>query len=113
MVCHLKHSLARDVATVQDILEEGPCVVHAFGPAEGDDQQGIVSVAHLALISWTMSTSAITLSTGVSGRMPCPRLKMWPGRPPAWSRMCLACARSVSWFANSETGSRFPITPTS
>src|SRR3954447_25043186 len=28
----------------------------------------------------TMSTRAMTWSTGVWGRMPCPRLKMWPGR---------------------------------
>src|SRR6267142_965448 len=30
----------------------------------------------------TASTRARTLSSGVCGRMPCPRLKMWPGRPP-------------------------------
>jgi hypothetical protein len=32
--------------------------------------------------SRTISTTAFTFSTGVSGRMPCPRLKIWPGRAP-------------------------------
>src|SRR6185503_11033207 len=36
-----------------------------------------------ALSSCTASTNAITLSTGVSGSIPWPRLKICPGRPPA------------------------------
>ena len=32
--------------------------------------------------SRTIWTTAFTFSTGVSGRMPWPRLKMWPGRVP-------------------------------
>ena len=45
---------------------------------------------YAALNSWTASTNATAFSTGVSGRMPWPRLKMWPGRPAAWSRIALA-----------------------
>ncbi len=33
----------------------------------------------LAVCTW--STKNFTLSTGVSGMMPCPKLKMWPFRP--------------------------------
>jgi hypothetical protein len=33
--------------------------------------------------SCTMRARFFTFSTGVSGKMPWPRLKMWPGRPPA------------------------------
>jgi hypothetical protein len=33
--------LARDVATTRDVLEERHDVVHAFGPAESDDENGI------------------------------------------------------------------------
>ena len=40
-----------------------------------------------ALNSWTASTRARTLSTGVVGRMPCPRLKTCPARPAAWRRI--------------------------
>ena len=38
---------------------------------------------HALVAAWTKSTSRLTLSTGVCGRTPWPRLKMWPGRPPA------------------------------
>ena len=34
--------------------------------------------------SCTKRARFFTFSTGVSGRMPWPRLKMWPGRPAAW-----------------------------
>lgn len=54
----------------------------------------VPSAPSVLLISWTISTSAITFSTGVSGRMPWPRLKMCPGRPPACARISLACVRS-------------------
>src|SRR5215469_12822302 len=52
----------------------------------------------------------LTFSTGVSGRMPWPRLKIWPDRPPARSRM--SSARDFSSFqsAKRSTGSRFPCT---
>src|SRR5215216_1207638 len=43
--------------------------------------------SYLWLISCTASTSAITFSTGVSGKMPWPRLKMCPGRPSACWRI--------------------------
>ena len=42
---------------------------------------------------WTASTSAITLSTGVVGSIPCPRLKICPGLPPACCRMRCTCCR--------------------
>jgi len=53
---------------------------------------GLVQDLRVALSSWTQSTKATTWSTGVPGRMPWPRLKMWPGRPPAWSTIpCTRC----------------------
>src|SRR5262249_12443732 len=51
---------------------------------------------------WTISTRARTWSTGVWGRMPCPRLKMWPGRPRAWSRILRAWL-SISAIGASRT----------
>ncbi len=39
----------------------------------------------------TYCASICTCSTGVDGRMPWPRLKMWPGRPPTRARMSSAC----------------------
>jgi len=48
-----------------------------FSPATSRDR------GYRRLISCTPSTRARTCSTGVPGRMPWPRLKMWPGRPPA------------------------------
>ena len=65
--------------------------------------------------SWTMSTSARTWSTGVSGRMPWPRLKMWPG--PAARRASRIALRprggSRRRAASSTAGSRLPCTATS
>src|SRR6516162_8489257 len=60
--------------------------------------------------SSTKRARFFTLSTGVSGRMPCPRLKMRPGRPAARRR--ISSARDFSSFqsAKSNTGSRFPCT---
>ncbi len=44
---------------------------------------GNETLRYLPLSSWTMSTNATTLSYGVSGSRPCPRLKMCPGLPAA------------------------------
>src|SRR5579872_399404 len=65
-------------------------------------------VEYLALNSLTKFTRARTFSTGVSGRIPCPRLKMCPARPPAWARISEVRARNSFWSANKSTGSRFP-----
>ena len=54
--------------------------------------------------SCTCATSRRTLSSGVCGRIPCPRLKTWPGRPPARSRTSSARARSSRHGASSELG---------
>ncbi len=46
----------------------------------------------------------MALSTGVCGRMPCPRLKMWPGRPAAISSICCTRRRSSCRSASSDAG---------
>ncbi len=42
---------------------------------------------HAAVRSWTSSTMRLRSAGSVSGSTPWPRLKMWPGRPPAASRI--------------------------
>src|SRR5262245_35135941 len=79
-----------DAASRRDDVEEGPDVPGLVRPPEGDQQHGV----YRADSSWTMSTRAFTLSTGVSWWMPCPRLKMWPGRRAAASRMRRAGVRA-------------------
>ncbi len=74
---------------------------------------GIRSAHGRALSSCTASTTAATCATGVSGRTPWPRLKTWPGRPPARSRMRADAPRDLRrGGAKSATGSRLPCTPT-
>ncbi len=58
--------------------------------------------------SRTIWTTAFTFSTGVSGRMPWPRLKMWPGRVPVRRSRSCTLLRSSGSGANSATGSRLP-----
>ena len=62
------------------------------------------------VLACTWSTSACTLSTGVCGRTPWPRLKMCPGRPATRRRMSSAAASNRSRGPHSRTGSRFPWT---
>src|SRR5271170_4280951 len=70
----------------------------------------LISILNSAECSRTNSQSALTFSTGVSGRMPWPRLKMWPGRPAAWRKMSSARFLSSFQSAKSSTGSRLPCT---
>ena len=49
------------------------------GDASADDDDALAPRQLYSLNSRTISTQAFTFSTGVSGRMPWPRLKMWPG----------------------------------
>ena len=46
-------------------------------PAAYDDEGSVL------VHSCTISTTALTCLTGVCCRIPCPKLKIWPGRPPA------------------------------
>ncbi len=63
-----------------------------------------------SLNSRTISTHAFTFSTGVSGKIPCPRLKICPGLDPVrFSNSCTR-ARSSGIGAISTAGSRFPCT---
>src|SRR5215472_18136773 len=52
----------------------------------------------------TRSARFLTFSTGVSGKMPWPRLKMWPGRPSARPRISWARDLISLHSANSKTG---------
>ena len=42
MLAYLLESLARDAPAARHVLEEGQHVVGLLGPAEGDNQQGVV-----------------------------------------------------------------------
>ena len=50
----------------------------------------------------THLTTWMTLSTGVPGTMPWPRLKMWPGRPAAASR--ISCDAGFEDVCGGEEG---------
>ncbi len=65
VVRHVLDPLRWNAAAGRHDLEEWPDVLGLLGPAEGDQKHN-VDVAHRADSSWTMATSAFTLSTGVS-----------------------------------------------
>ncbi len=60
-----------------------PFVSDVVAQMARDGMQKAIAICLAPQNSRTNSTSAFTFSTGVSCRMPCPRLKMCPGRPPA------------------------------
>src|SRR5262249_35214126 len=110
VVSDVLQPLGRDAPAARDVLQKRADLVGLRGAPEGDEKD---SVDHLEDISWTMSTSAFTWSTGVSGRTPWPRLKRWQGRPPARRRISATRSRMYEGFAISTTGSRLPWTATS
>src|ERR1051325_171671 len=67
---------ANDVAIGKQVVEKRLDGIERVGPAQIQENDG--SITHLR----TAAISASTFSMGVSGRMPWPRLKMWPRRPP-------------------------------
>src|SRR5579872_6518141 len=107
-------ALARNRPPCGYAVEERANLIRTGRPAEANqDDRAVLRVrTHFRLISCTESISARTWSTGVSGRMPWPRLKMWPGRPAAWSRIARTRRRISGRPAKSTTGSRLPCTPT-
>src|SRR6185369_1580292 len=92
-------ALVGHAAPARHVAQERHDLRGLGGAAEAEEQNGIDGgqavggaiagagrrlchgFAHLRLISWTQWTSRETWPTGVSGRMPWPKLKMWPGRP--------------------------------
>src|SRR5215469_10031655 len=89
----------------------------AVGEQKYGRRYGLAKLCHgetrgivLEECSCTYSATTFTFSTGVSGRMPCPRLKMWPLRPPARWRISWAQTRTCWRSEKSTTGSRFPCT---
>src|SRR5216684_3242526 len=101
-------TLGRHATAGRDDLEKGPHVLRLLRPAERQEEHRVD--AHRADSSWTMSTSAFTFSTGVSWWTPCPRLKMWPGRSWAPSRMPCVARRMAPTLDRSTAGSRLPCT---
>ena len=81
VVRHLLEPFRRNAPSRRDDLEERANVLGSLGSSERD-QQDRVDAGHRDDSSWTMSTRAMTWSTGVSLWTPWPRLKTWPGRPP-------------------------------
>src|ERR1019366_8691516 len=79
-------------------------VLYAVRRSVGEQQDARVHGRN----SRTISTTALTFSTGVSGRMPWPRLKMWPGRLPVRLSSSCTLARNSGSGAKSATGSRLP-----
>src|ERR1039457_844416 len=79
-------------------------VLYAFRRSVGEQQDATVHGRN----SRTISTTALTFSTGVSGRIPWPRLKMWPGRVPVRFSNSCTLARNSGSGAKSATGSRLP-----
>src|SRR6516164_8821578 len=76
----------------RNVLQELRNVFYPFRAAVRNQQN--CSLAHYDLAamadvlnSCTNSARFFTLSTGVCGRIPCPRLKTCPGRPSASLRM--------------------------
>src|SRR5271163_4184121 len=90
-------STAHEVEVLRHILD-------ALGRAMGEQEYRLFHGRN----SRTISTTAFTFSTGVSGRMPCPRLKIWPGRPAARRKMSVARDFISSTSLKSSTGSRLP-----
>src|SRR3989304_935957 len=62
----------------------------------------------LAPWAWTQSTRRATRSGGVAGRMPWPRLKMWPTSIRPSPTIVEAFANRSSSWPRSSVGSRFP-----
>src|SRR5438105_4919688 len=69
--------------------------------------------AALAVRSCTSAHSRPSASGSVSGRTPWPRLKMWPGRPPARRSTSSVVASTRSHGPRRTAGSRLPCTPRS
>ena len=60
--------------------------------------------------SRTSAARRVSVSGSTEGKTPWPRLKMWPGRPPARARMSRASASTTGHGASSTAGSRLPCT---
>src|SRR5271166_327194 len=112
---HLAHHRLSHGTPARNVLQKFGNVLDPLGAAVRDQQN--CGLAHDILVAFadvlnscTKSARFLTLSTGVSGKMPCPRLKMWPGRLSASRRMCSARCFTSFHEANSVTGSRFPCT---
>src|SRR5271165_5435903 len=112
---HLAHHRFRHRTPARNVLQERGDVLYPLRAAVRDQENYRLAHDFLVLVgdvlnSCTKSARFFTLSTGVSGKMPCPRLKMWPGRLSASRRMCSARCFTSFHEANSVTGSRFPCT---
>jgi hypothetical protein len=77
-VRHLFENLRRNRAAAADEVELLRHILDALGRAMAQQEYRLLHGRK----SRTISTTAFTFSTGVSGRMPWPRLKIWPGRAP-------------------------------
>src|SRR5438552_2477994 len=71
---HLLETLGRDTSAARDDLEEGPDLAGRRGAAERDQEDRVdgrrTHRTRRSDSSWTISTSARTCSTGVTGRTP-------------------------------------------
>src|SRR5205807_7883452 len=105
----LLHQLRRRGPPPTEIQEIGLDVLQRVRTSECHQKDGGGHPAR-PVARCTRSVTKPTASGGVPGRMPWPRLKMWPGRPSARLTMS-STRRSISCSgAKSTTGSRFPCT---
>ena len=72
------HNVWRPRAATPDVTQ---VAFHVFHPLRSAVSEQKNTQRH-GLNSRTISTTALTFSAGVSGRMPWPKLKIWPGRVP-------------------------------
>ena len=79
-------------------------ILQAVRRAVGEQEDGLLHGRN----SRTICTTAFTASTGVSGRMPWPVLKMCPGRVPVRFSSSVTLIFNSGRGAKSAPGSRFP-----
>src|SRR5207247_411869 len=104
--------LGRDRPATADVGVVRRHVLEPVRRAVRHEHHGDVAHATIAAVrSWTSSTSLPSEAGSVWGRTPCPRLKMWPGLPPARARTSRAAASTRSHGPSSTAGSRLPWTP--
>src|SRR3954447_8327931 len=99
-----------DRLAAADVLEVRPDVVRARRASIGHQDHGIAHAA-TSVRSWTSSTRRRKTAGSVSGTTPWPRLKMWPGRPPARASTSSAPAATRSQGPSRAAPSRLPWIP--
>src|SRR5918995_1683947 len=102
-----------DGPALADVLEVRTDVLRRGGRAVRHEDDDVAQAWTAAVRSCTSSRSRRSSAGSVLGRTPWPRLKMWPGRPSAASRIASVAHSTRSHEPRSSAGSRLPWTPRS